>query len=525
MRFIRILAAVVFMAAGLYLSLAAHQSRDPAEERITEVLLKNSQALSQKVEKLVEDADQRVSDAIIRRGRKDAGLDTVMVQRGAPQVILHGKSRIKAVNFSLDASLLRALELHRDSPVAFALHGTEGRRMLLMRGVHQGEVWAAAFEVHPFFQAVAEGEAVRNWVALPGGEMIFHSAARHIGVQSANLKSVASGIGMLAAGEQRVLSANYQGLDGREVLGAWTVVPRYRLVVGTEWAASVTRDASLDLPFYAGVGFLALGSLVLGLSLRRHGRKTREKYQFDPARLDDDLLDYLEENRKAAEDAVRFASQKDGEIRNLEQKMHEQGAALQDAEWRLMCLEEMLDRAKGGATPKELFGGLVKVVSQKMLRMPVVYYRFSPTTFSLVPEHAAGTGSLAPNARAFLTDARLFIGNFRNVAMLSHTEAFRKWDALRRKQIPSPDYEILWVPIEAGSRERGVLAVFLEPQLAAGGVLNRDIEFLRGLAHTAAWFCEMKAQLLQFHDADRRPGRGVAGAADKPGGLPPETRA
>lgn len=523
MRFVRILAALGFLASGLYLVLAAHQSRDPAEARITEVLLRNSQSLAKRVEKLMEDADLRAVDAIIRHTRKDSGLDTVMVQRGAPRLVLWGKARIKAVNFALDAELLTAAESHKDSHQVFALHGAESRRMLLVRGTHQGETWVAAFEMTPFFQSVDEGEMVRNWVALPSGEMIYHSQGRHLGVQGSNLKSVASGIGMLAAGEQRILSSTYRGLDGREVLGSWTVVPRYRLVVGSEWAASVAKDSTLEVPFHVGLALLVIGALVLGLALRRHGKKTRERYQFDPSRLDDDLLDYLEENRQKAEEALRYANQRDDEVRDLEKTVHDTQTALQDTEWRVMCMEELLEKAKGGATPKELVAGLVHVASQKMLGMPVIYYRFSPTTFSLVPEQGAGLEGLAPNAKAFLLDARLYIGNFRNVATLLHTEAFKKWDALRGKHLPSPAYDIQWIPLEAGHRERGVLAVFLEPQMMAQGELRGELEFLRGLAHTAAWFCETRAQLLQFSDANR--GKGVAGAADKAGSLRPEARA
>src|SRR5690606_28949383 len=135
------------------------------------------------------------------------------------------------------------------------------------------------------------------------------------------------------------------------------------------------------------------------------------------------------------------------------------GAAQNDLEWRLSCYENLLEEVAAGGKGKSVFSGLGKVVSQRLLGSPVVLYRFSPTSFSLVPESLVGAELLAHEVKEFLSDSRIFLGNFRLVGRIEEVAAYQKWNRVRQKYMQSCAHPV-FMPME-GDGFKGMMAVFV----------------------------------------------------------------
>ena len=524
MRTIRILFGLLFAAAGSYLVFAAHQKYDSASEPIRGALLKQSSALVTVVDQAFFAAEQRSQEIVLRHMRKDPATATVLSHWDSPRVILSGDEKIKAADFLLDAPLLGALEAHRRSENQHALYSRNGTQFVLVRGEVQGKAYAAAFLNDALFSGLGVGEAMRVWVASSSGNLLYHSVKRLIGSQVANLRPIASGAEMISHSEAKNLVSTYTGFEGGNTLGAWSVIPKRNLIIGTEWSGRIGPDATLDVPFFIGAILIALGFFLLGMVIRRRNKKITERFKFDPARLDDDVIEYLEENQKATEAAVDYARSKDGKIKQLEEQVYTLSAAQNELEWRLSCYESLMETAAGVASHKQVLRGLTDVIAKRVLGAPIVQYRFSSTSYSLVPEYLAGGGHLSDEARQFLSEARIFIGNFRAVHTLKELPLFQKWNE-KRLGYMGVDAEPLILPLEGGAGTSGAMLILLPKGANDHGELNDAISFFHSLIKSAVWLCDTKRHLLQSSNAKPSSWSAMASSSDSTRGAAPEANA
>ncbi len=521
MRIVRILSGLVLATAGIYLVIAAHQKTGASSDPIQAALLRQNSALITAVDQAFFRAEQRVQEVVLRNLRKDPATATILAQPDSPRIILFGNDKIKASDFLLDAQLLRALELHRHASEKYKTYSRDGIQFILVRGEVQNEAYAAAFTDDALFQDLGVGEAMRFWIASSSGELLFHSVKRLMGSQVANLRPVASGTEMLAKQEQRNLVSHYTGFEGGDALGAWSVVPKRNLILGVEWAGSFGRDTTLDLPFFAGVVLVGLGCFLLGFAFRRRNKKAREKFQFDPASLDEDVVAYLEENRAATEEAVLFAQKKEAELRVLDSKLNELGAAQNELEWRLGCYESLFEQA-GVGNGRGRLRGLAEVISKRVLGAPVILYRFSSTSFSLVPEWISGGDRLSTDAKEFLSGSRIFLGNFRQIGGIEQVSAFQNWNQTRLKYSAEKTAPV-FLPMDAEGY-RGAMAVLMPEGANARGELNETLNFFRQLVQTCARLCDTKQQLIQSRNDSKHFGSAMASTPNRLGNPAPEAQ-
>ena len=521
MRTVRIFFGLGFAIAGIYLIIAAHQKFGSSSDPIQAALLRQNSALITAVDQTFFRAEQRVQEVVLRNLRKDPATATILAQPDSPRIILFGNEKIKASDFLLDAQLLRALEEHSHAAEKYKTYSRDGIQFILVRGEVQNQSYAAAFTDDALFQDLGVGEAMRFWIASSSGELLFHSVKRLMGSQVANLLPVASGAEMLAKQEQRNLVSHYTGFEGGEALGAWSVVPKRNLVLGVEWAGAFGRDPTLDIPFFAGVVLVGLGCFLLGFTFRRRNKKTTERFQFDPASLDEDVVAYLEENRAATEEAIAFAQKKESELRDLDKKLSELGAAQNELEWRLGCYEGLLEQAaKNGG--KQRLRGLAEVISKRILGSPVVLYRFSPTSFSLVPEWISGEDRLSAEVKEFLSDSRIFLGNFRLIGGIEQVSAYQNWNQTRTKY-SAEKTEPVFLPMDADGF-RGAMMVLLPEGANEHGELNEALNFFRQLVQTSAWLCDTKQQLIQSRNDSKHFGTALASTPNRLGNPAPEAQ-
>ena len=110
------------------------------------------------------------------------------------------------------------------------------RSYLFVRGnLPTGQPYTAAYLPENFFSGFHSGDGLRVWIAGKDGTVIFHPLQRFVGSNVSNLRPVAAGLQRLSQGKQEQFTQRYLGLEGREALGAWTILPEQGLLVANEW--------------------------------------------------------------------------------------------------------------------------------------------------------------------------------------------------------------------------------------------------------------------------------------------------
>jgi hypothetical protein len=146
------------------------------------------------------------------------------------------------------------------------------------------------------------------------------------------------------------------------------------------------------------------------------------------------------------------------------------------------------------ATGKQVWQLVTDALSELYGRAPTLYFRYSPTSCSLVPEYASGIESLASDEQEYLLDTRLYVGAFPQKEDLEISQAFQSWEADRSRISPlsGPRWRMLrvhsllhsgfWfiaVPDQVSEQEDRVAQIILE----AGANLYEGKQRLLQLSH------------------------------------------
>jgi hypothetical protein len=436
--------------------------------------------------------------------------DTAFSEPDAPKWMIVAGRRVRAAGVVDDALLEDALENHLRSLDRLAMYHSKGKYYLFINGKTDGQEYSAAYSPEAFFAAFRSADGVRAWLALRDGTVVYHPLSRFIGSNASNLKPVAAGIKELSAGSSAPFARTYLGIDGRETLGAWTPLPSFGLLVGSEWPQAPESSSQASTYFWLGIACAAIGSFLFGLALRVRPEAAPAERLFDESRLDDDAMDYLENARRSAAQAHELLREKERELgdalREKDEAIHSMGAL----EGRIAILESFLRILPG--TGKQVWAEICEMVTSRSGGYSLVFYRYSPSSFSLVPESIHGGGELTESAIQFFRDTRIYLGSPSYLGNFMATDAFQKWNARRQPQMPLHQTEFRSYPIQCAGFKGAVLACFDE-RMNLNGEIEGSLKLLEYLMDTAATFCEAQSQLVQSSNA-KGSSRPVESASD-----------
>lgn len=420
--------------------------------------------------------------------------DTAFSEPDAPKWMIVAGRRVRAAGVVDDALLEDALENHLRSPDRLAVYHSKGKYYLFINGKADGQEYSSAYSPEAFFAAFRSADGVRAWLALRDGTVVYHPLGRFIGSNASNLKPVAAGIKELNAGSSAPFARTYLGIDGRDTLGSWTPLPSFGLLVGSEWPRAPEATSQASAYFWLGLACATLASLFFGWAMRGRRETVPAERLFDENRLDDDAMEYLENARRSAVVAQELLREKDGE---LDRAIHARDEAVHFAgalEGKITLLESFLRILPG--TGKQVWAEICELIVSRAAGFSLIFYRYSPSSFSLVPESIHGGSELPESAVGFLRDTRIYLGSPAYLGTFLSTDAFQKWDMRRRPQMPFHQSEFRAYPIQCAGFKGAVLACFDE-RMNLNGEIEGSLKLLESLLDTAATFCEAQSQLVQ----------------------------
>jgi hypothetical protein len=492
------------------------------------VLRAESRSIASRLEEVALKADR---DALVTaaRHRKKPPMrsflsDTSLAEPDAPKWVIVAGRRIRAAGLLDDALLEDGLEAHLEKKERFALHVSRGKYYLFVKGtLATGQPYASAYAPESFFSAFQAGEGLRVWIAGRDGTVIFHPLHRFIGSNVSNLRPVASGLQRLAAGRSEQFTEKYLGIEGKDALGSWTTLPAQGLLVASEWPREPVNAAGSTLLQRFSLFFGALGFALLGAAL---GARTAARRQvvapaplFDLNRLDDDALEYLESAKASADQAIELAKAQEAEASKARRERSRMAGQSRHLESKLAILESFQDRVLPKITGKQVWAELASMMAESAPGLTIVVYRYSPSSFSLVPEACFDGASLADNALAYLRDARIFIGNPNLLPTVLKTEAFAKWNRTRERHMPLHRTDFRVFPFAAQGSKGALVAVYDE-RINEDGELDDTFLLMDQLVRRAGTFCDSLTPLLQSSYAKANAGPTLASAPNGAGNRP-----
>lgn len=444
--------------------------------------------------------------------------DTTLSEPEAPKWVVVGGRRVRAAGVADDPLLEDALESHLSSREKLSLYHSRGKYFLFIKGEVDGQPFASAYVPEAFFSAFRSSDGIRVWLALKDGTVIYHPLSRFIGSNASNLKPIAAGIKELSAGGALPFASAYLGLEGKEAMGAWTPLPSHGLLVGSEWPKAPQSSFRSSAFFWFGLGAGVLGALFLGFAFSGGARESKPRL-FDEGRLDEDAMEYLEKVRSSADKAYELARQKERDAleayRSRDLALSGQGGMA----WRLSVLEEFQERVLPQVTGKQVWSELCEMVTAGAPGLSAVFYRYSPSSFSLVPDTMHGISAVPDSAMAYLHDARIFIGNTSYLEKLLETEAFQRWNAKLERHMPGHETEFRAYTIQC-STMKGAILVYFDRRMNTEGELQPALDLLGSLVQRTATFCDSLGRLLQSMNAKGSAWKAVASASDDAGNRP-----
>ncbi|MGZ3650237.1 MAG: hypothetical protein ACXVB9_10760 [Bdellovibrionota bacterium] len=501
----------------------AGDQEDSATYAVEKVLKAESHSLASRFDEALLKADR---DALVTatRWRKKPPLhtyltDTALSEPESPKWVIVAGRRVRAAGLIEDPLLEDALDAHLSKADRFALYNSRGKFYLFVRGnLTTGQPYAAAYSPESFFSAFQPGEGLRVWIAGRDGTVIFHPLQRFIGSNVANLRPVASGLQKLASGKADQFTLRYLGLEGKEALGSWTVLPSQGLLVATEWPrdiAASSRGTLLDwLGFLLALGGTGLFGLALGS--RRAAATPPPAPLFDTGRLDDDAMEYLESAKASADEAREFARAQEANAELARRDRARIAGQTRRLEAKIELLEAFQDRVLPLLTGKQVWSELARLITETAPGLTVTVYRYSTSSFSLVPEACFDGAALADNALAYLRDSRIFIGNPNLIPTVTKTEAFAKWNRVRERHMPLHQTDFRVFPFSAQGG-RGVLMVIFDDRINHEGELEEALLLAEQLVKRAGTFCDSLTPLLQSSYAKANAGPALASAPNGAG--------
>jgi hypothetical protein len=181
-------------------------------------------------------------------------------------------------------------------------------------------------------------------------------------------------------------------------------------------------------------------------------------------------------------------------------------------ESRLSILDRFEDSILPHATGKHVWSELAALLADHSPGITCVTYRYSPSSFSLVPESVSTRSDLPDNALAFLQDARIFIGSLSYLDSLTSTEAFTRWSRSRERHMPLFQAGFRFFSFTGAGNSRGLLLVIFDERMNSEGELNQAFELIGSLTKRLGSFCERITPLLQSSYANGSSGPNLAGA-------------
>ncbi len=467
---------------------------------IEEVLKAQNQALAGRI---FEGMRRPERDALLtlQRWKKKAKMrsflsDTALTEPDAPRWIIVDGRRIRAAGVLDDALLEDALEDHLRAKSPLALYQSKGKYYLFVKGSVDQTNFVSAYAPEAFFASLRSEDGIKVWIALTDGTVIYHPLNRFIGSNAANIKPVAAGIQELDKGLSSPFVRTYLGLEGREAFGSWTPLPSLEILVASEWPKFPFGAVEVSFLFWSSLGFLFFSALSFGLAFR--GNSTQQKLErvFDESRLDDEALEYLENARSSAQRALAELDQKDREVQQLARDRNEAMEIRVALESRIHLLEEYQNNVLPKVTGKQVWSQLCAMMAKRSPHVTFAFYRYSPTSFSLVPESLHGAGNLSANEKNFLQENRIYLGKTSLLATLEDTEAYQRWNLKRLELDHSLENAIQTFPIQCSGTKGAILVIYAKGW-ENSGELNDVLGNLESLIVSTSMFCDSLGQLLQ----------------------------
>lgn len=496
---------------------------------VERVLRAESRSLAGRLEEAALKADR---DALITaaRHRKKPPLrtflsDTSLAEPNAPKWVIVAGRRIRAAGVLEDALLEEALEKHLKHKERFSLLGSRGKYFLFVKGnLATGQPYAMAYAPESFFSAFQASEGLRVWIAGRDGTVIFHPLHRFIGSNVSNLKPVAAGLQRLGAGRSEQFTERYLGIEGKDALGSWTTLPNQGLLVASEWPRDPGSGAEWSSLFWAALLCSGLGFGFMGVGLarvRKPGSDSTRERVFDENRLDDDAMEYLEKAKIAADEALEFARAQEGLADQANRERSRSAAQVRQLESKISLLETFQDKVLPLIMGKQVWNELASLAVENAPGLTFTVYRYSPSSYSLVPEACFGGAGLTENGLSYLNDTRIFIGSLSFLPTVLKTEAFNKWNRTRERLMPHLHAEFRVFPFQTQIAKGAIIAIFDE-RMNEAGELEDTFLVLDQLVRRTGSFCDSITPLLQstyaFKSASQAAsGTTLAGAPDGAG--------
>lgn len=516
-------------AALFYAERKREEGQDGALTSTMErVLRAESRSIASRLDEVSLKADR---DALVTaaRHRKKPPMrsflsDTSLAEPDAPKWVIVAGRRIRAAGLLDDALLEDGLEAHLEKKERFALHSSRGKYYLFVKGtLATGQPYASAYAPESFFSAFQAGEGLKIWIAGRDGTVIYHPLHRFIGSNVSNLRPVAAGLQRLAAGKSEQFTEKYFGIEGKDALGSWTTLPTQGLLVASEWPREPVIAGNYSFLLRFSLFFGALGFTFLGIAFgaRSDSRRHQETSAplFDVNRLDDDALEYLENAKASADQAIELAREQEAEAGKARRERSRLAGKSRHLETKLAILESFQDRVLPKVTGKQVWAELAGMLAESAPGLSLVVYRYSASSFSLVPEACFDGANLPDNALAYLRDARIFIGNPNLLPTVLKTEAFAKWNRTRERHMPLHQTEFRVFPFAAQGSKGALVAVF-DGRINEEGELDDTFLLMEQLVRRAGTFCDSLTPLLQSPYAKANAGATLASAPNGVGNRP-----
>ncbi|MGZ3696434.1 MAG: hypothetical protein ACXVBL_19300, partial [Bdellovibrionota bacterium] len=374
-----------------------------ASKAVEEVLTSQNHSLSKRLEESLEKADSVAAQASLR-WRKKAKMrsfftDTAMAEPGAPKWIIVGGRRVRAAGVIDNALLEDALEAHLAGSARVGLFASKGKYFLFIKGLADGQPYASAYVPEEFFSDLRSTEGIRDWLALADGTIVYHPLHRFIGSNSANLRPVAAGIQEMNAGKSSSFTARYLGLEARPALGAWSTLPKLGLLAASEWPKDPGVLSQTSFLYWLALLVGAAGIFLFGFSGAKESKpEAAKETDFDFGRFDKDALEYLENVKNSADRAVSYAKQQEAVANKAREERVATSVRAFYLERRLDLLNRFEDTILPQATGKHVWSELGALLADFSPGITTVTYRYSPSSFSLVPESVSTRSNLPDNA-------------------------------------------------------------------------------------------------------------------------------
>lgn len=493
---------------------------DSASEAVEQVLRAQNTSLQPKVEYALTKADRDASNIYLRTKKKARGRsflsDPSLAEPEAPKWIIVGDKKVRSADVSQDSLLEEALADHLEKGPKLALHSANGKYFLFIKGEAEGENFVSAYDPAAFFSVFRSSDGIRVWLVQKDGTILFHPLPRFIGTNAANLRPVAAGIQALESGATTIFTQKYLGLEGKEAMGAWSGISEFDLLIGSEWPKPMKAESKTFLWYALFTGLCGAFFFGLAFSAQREV-SAAEPEEFNPVNLDDKAMEYLSSLKSSTDQAIHLAQEQETMAREATAERGEAMNRLRFLEWKLKFLEEYMDKILAADTGKQVWSSLAELYAERF-PIAVTMYRYSQSTFSLVPESVSSALQLPDHAMAYLADARIFIGNPNLIQNTLGSEAFSRWNKVRNRHMPLHQTEFRIFPISSAGALRGMLLVMFDQRMNLEGELEESFELFNTLVQRTSSFCDTQGPLLQFPYAKGSSGASLASAPNNPRG-------